>query len=79
MDTGTKHRRQIRSSLLIGALFIALCPVEALLVFTDTEPPVWVKLVLGVYTFALVAGMVFVLQERIREIRKGETDDLDNY
>ena len=27
----------------------------------------------------LAAGMITVLKERIREIRKGETDDLDNY
>ncbi len=45
----------------------------------DKEMPHLVKLLYAVYLLALGMGMIKVLHDRIEEIRKGETDDLDNY
>ena len=39
----------------------------------------WSRLLLGVAPLALMGVSVFVLVERIREVRSGEEDDLDRY
>lgn len=43
------------------------------------ELPFPVKLIGAVVPLALIGVSVFVLAERIKEIRSGEEDDLDNY
>ena len=67
------------SSLLIGLLFIAIIPAGILAFLYDNEIPRFIKTVYALYLLALGAGMIKVLHDRIVEIRKGETDDLDNY
>lgn len=41
--------------------------------------PFFLKLVGAIVPLALLGVSVYVLVERIREIRSGEEDDLDNY
>ena len=48
-------------------------------VVTAVSRSVLVLVLLGIPMGILGIGMVFTLMERIREIRKGEEDDLDNY
>ena len=43
------------------------------------ELPGWAKVLVGLVTLALSAVAVGVLVQRIREIRSGEEDDLDQY
>lgn len=42
-------------------------------------PPFLVKLIGAIVPLALIGVTVFVLVERLKEIRSGEEDDLDNY
>jgi len=39
----------------------------------------WVKLLLGILPMAICGMVLYVLIQRIRELRSGETDDLDQY
>ena len=73
------QRKEERSSLLIGILFIAFCPVEILLWLVEEEVPLWARILNIAVIIALGIGMIVVLWERINELRGGETDDLDNY
>ena len=41
--------------------------------------PFWGKLLGGIIPLALSGVSVYVLIERIQEVRSGEEDDLDNY
>ena len=72
------QKKDMRTSVLIGVLFIAFCPVEILL-WLEEGVPVWARLLNIVLIIALGIGMIVVLRERIHELRGGETDDLDNY
>ena len=55
--------------LLYYAGFFILTPALSL----------WSRLLLGVAPLALMGVSVFVLVERVREMRSGEEDDLDRY
>ena len=41
--------------------------------------PLWIKLLGGLIPLALIGVSVFVLVERIKEVRSGEEDDLSQY
>ncbi len=79
MNMRESHEKQTTSALIVGLLFIALCPAGIMVFLFDNEMPHLVKLLYAVYLLALGMGMIKVLHDRIEEIRKGETDDLDNY
>ena len=49
------------------------------LIFYQPEIPFWGKLAGAGIPLALVGVALYVLLERIREIRSGDEDDLDNY
>ena len=60
--------------------FLVLYYVGIAVFFTVTpELPGWAKVLAGLATLALSAVAVGVLVQRIREIRSGEEDDLDQY
>ena len=72
------HRKKMIAPVGITALFLAYLAVYGILLFfVDVWHPV--LLVLLIPLAALGAGMVYVLITRIREIRRGEEDDLGNY
>ena len=74
------HKSQITAAVVISILFILFCVGYAVLYFTVLpELPAYVRLCLGGIMIALAISMLFILRNRIREIRKGETDDLNNY
>ena len=72
------HRKKMIAPVGITVLFLAYLVVYGMLLFFAD---VWhsVLLVLLIPLAALGAGMVYVLITRIREIRRGEEDDLGNY
>lgn len=41
--------------------------------------PLWVKIIMLIIPLALIGVSIFVLVERINEIRSGEEDDLSKY
>lgn len=44
-----------------------------------TDTPVAIKVIFGVIPLALAGVSIYVLRERIKEIRSGEEDDLSQY
>ena len=69
---------------LIGAVVSALCILlyygAALVLFAlIPDFPWWGKLLLSLIPLGVCAVVVLVLVQRIRELKSGETDDLDKY
>ncbi len=73
-----EHRKKMVAPIIITVLFLAYLIVYGIAIFTTSE------LLSGMLLFALPLialgiGMIYVLKSRIKEIRSGEEDDLDNY
>lgn len=60
--------------VLLSFYYIALSRVLIAL-----KAPAFVSISAGIVSIAVSALLVYVLIERIKEIRKGEEDDLGNY
>ena len=73
-----EHRKKMLAPVVITAIFILYLIGYgiALAVATEWSP---VMLLIAVPLIALGIGMVYTLKSRIKEIRSGEEDDLDNY
>ena len=63
----------------MAGIFIAYVLIYGLVWIWVPAFPLALKLVFGVVGVLLAVGMIKVLRDRIREIRKGENDDLSNY
>ena len=72
------HKKKMIAPVIITILFLIYVIVYGILLLTAGE---WnpMFLFLAVPLAMLGAGMVCTLIARIREIRSGEEDDLDNY
>ena len=70
--------KKLIAPILISIGLIALLIGYILMIFLipGTLP---LKIILGVLYAALIGVVIFVLAERIKEIRSGETDDLSQY
>ena len=74
----TPHGKKMIAPIIITFVFLMyLLFYGALLMTAALEQPL--VILLGIPLVLLGAGMVYVLITRIREIRSGEEDDLDNY
>lgn len=74
----TPHGKKMIAPIIITFVFLMYLLFYGALVMTAAlEQPV--VILLGIPLVLLGAGMVYVLITRIREIRSGEEDDLDNY
>ena len=62
-------------SVLVGLWLLGY----AVLIFLVPAIPLWIKLLGAAIPLALLGVTIYVLCERIKEIRSGEEDDLDNY
>ena len=60
-------------------IFVLLFAGYALLYFALDELPLLLRILLGGLMTGFAVAMLFILRDRIREIRKGENDDLGNY
>lgn len=61
-------------TLLLG-IYLITYAVELVSIMSEN----WMKLVLGMIPLALFGTSIYVLYERIKEIRSGEEDDLSKY
>ncbi len=72
------HRKKMIApiviTVLLSAYMLAYC-----FVLLSVPMPVWVKALVGVIPLALLGASVYVLAQRIKEIRSGEEDDLSQY
>lgn len=73
-----KHTRKMIAPIIIAALIILYYIFVARLLLLVPMPS-FARFLLIVVPLALAGGMVYVLWERIKEIRSGEEDDLSKY
>ena len=73
------HWKKMIAPILITVLAVALFLLWLLAFALSPDLPSFVKIIAGLIPAALAGVAVFVLIERIREIRSGEEDDLSQY
>lgn len=73
------HRGKLVAPVIIGALLIVWFCFWLALCFFIPELSLPVKLAGALIPLALVGVTVFVVIQRIKEIRSGEEDDLSQY
>ena len=73
-----KYRKKMIAPIVITAVFLLYLIGYGIAIAAATE---WspVMILIAVPLVALGIGMIVVLKSRIKEIRSGEEDDLDNY
>jgi hypothetical protein len=65
---------------VLSALFVIIYYGGLLLLFAfQPEIPSWARVLLCLIPLGVCAVVILVLVQRIRELKSGETDDLDNY
>ena len=72
------HKKKMIAPIVITILFLAYLITYGIIMAVAAEFSPFL-LFLALPLVALGVGMIFVLRSRIREIRSGEEDDLDNY
>lgn len=72
------HQKKMIAPIVITVLLSAYM-LAYLLVLLTLPMPVWVKVLVGLIPLGLLYASVFVLVQRIKEIRSGEEDDLSQY
>ncbi len=72
-------KRKLAAPIVISVLVGLWLLGYAVLIFLVPAIPLWIKLLGAVSPLALLGVTIYVLCERIKEIRSGEEDDLDNY
>ncbi len=70
--------KKLIAPIVISLGLIALLVGYLLLIFFIPGMTA-LKIILGILYGALIGVVIFVLAERIKEIRSGETDDLSQY
>ena len=74
----SQHGKKMLAPILITIIFLLyLFAYVALIVIAAADTPL--VILFGIPVLLLGIGMVYVLYTRIREMRSGEEDDLDNY
>ena len=72
------HQKKMIAPIVITVLLSAYM-LTYFVVLLIMPMPVWVKVLIGLIPLALLGASVFVLVQRIKEIRSGEEDDLSQY
>ena len=72
-----KHRKKMMAPILVTVVVVLYYLFYFGILITLVEG--WWKLLLGVIPLLLAGLMIAVCCERIREINKGEEDDLSQY
>ena len=72
------HRKKMIAPIVITIVFMLYLIGYGIAIAVTTE---WspIMILIAVPLIALGIGMIVVLKSRIKEIRSGEEDDLDNY
>ena len=74
----TSHGKKMLAPVIVTVVFLLYLAVYgALVVMAAPEEPL--VILFGIPLVLLGGGMIYTLYTRIREIRSGEEDDLDNY
>ena len=73
------RKNPYRGPVIAALLLILYYVVLAVVLLTVPGILLWIRLLLCIVPAAVCALVIYVLIERIREIRSGENDDLDQY
>ena len=74
----TPHGKKMIAPAVITVVFLLYLVLYGCLLMQAAQEEPWVIL-LGIPLVLLGIGSIYTLYTRIREIRSGEEDDLDNY
>jgi len=72
------HQKKMIAPIVITVLLAAYM-LAYFFILLSVPMPVWVKVLVGLLPLSLLCASVFVLLQRIKEIRSGEEDDLSQY
>lgn len=73
------HGRRMIAPIVIVLLFALYYLAFALVCWLIPGMPLAVRLIFGLIPLAIAGVLIYVLIERIKEIRSGEEDDLSQY
>ena len=73
-----QHQKKMIAPIIITILLSAYM-LTYFFVLLAVPMPVWVKVLVGLIPLGLLGASVYVLIQRIKEIRSGEEDDLSQY
>lgn len=71
--------KKLIAPIVVLLVFLLYLGGYAALVIFIPGFPVFLKVIFGIIALALCGLMIAMFVERVKEIRSGETDDLDNY
>jgi heme A synthase len=70
-------RKMIAPIVIVGLLVAYYLGIGIILLFFDL--PIIIRVGVSVVSLSITIVLLYVLRERIKEIRKGEEDDLSQY
>lgn len=73
-----KYINKIIAPIIISLLMIVYVAFY-FTILINTIPFLFLKILFGIIPIALIGAMVYVLIQRIKEIKGGEEDDLSKY
>lgn len=77
------HVKKLIAPIIITGLclltFLGWLLVPFLMVLFGIFIPLWIRLLIGAITLTCSGVSIFVLIERMKEVRSGEEDDLSQY
>ncbi len=74
-----KHTKKMVAPIVISGFLLIYYLFFFFVIFSMPELSGGLKLLFGILPLALSGVVIFVLNERIQEIRSGEEDDLSQY
>ena len=77
MNKNKKNKKKI-APIIIGALMIVVFIIYIVSIVI-LPIPILIKIIGSAIFWGLIGLMIYVVIERIKEIEKGEEDDLSNY
>jgi len=71
--------RKMAAPIIITVIVVALIIIQIAGIFFVPDMPLWIIAVGLLICLGAAGMMIYVLIERIKDIKRGEEDDLDNY
>ena len=72
------NKKKLVAPIVVTILMVLLV-IGYLILWLDILKPLWVKIASIVVCLALIGVNIGVLVERVKELKKGEEDDLSKY
>ena len=79
MDKNNSHIKKMIAPIIIAVMLIVYFIAYALLISILPGLPLIIKILFAIVPLFIAGVTVYVVIERIKEIRSGEEDDLSNY